>query len=490
MKAITKKRCAFFVFLSLLLCLFLPNFAFARGASGHADPVASVVFWVTLIFFFGLMGRYAAQVLDQPGVLGELLMGVLLGNICYFFGLPLAVVLREGGAIFSIMGDVLSGESVAAAVYTNLPTLPEAQQVTTVLKSAEGVNLIRVAYVVDSFSRYGVIFLLFMVGLETSIDEIKHTGKASLRVAVLGVIAPIVCGFVVSFLLLPEASIKTDLFLAATLCATSVGITARVLKELKKIRTREAKTIMGAAMIDDVLGLIILAMVSSVVLTGAVSLSALGHVLLQVVLFFTGVLLMGPWVLRQMVALFRFLAPWESKLVISFIFVMALAWLATAAELASIIGAFAAGLIIHDGFFDGHALEGKRDTQIRELVAPLESLLAPLFFMLIGIQVKLEAFLDWHVLLIATGLTVAAVVGKLLSGVGATKKDDRLLIGIGMLPRGEVGLVFASIGRTLGVLSDDLFSAIILMVIVTTFIAPPWLKSRYAKHPPAKAKHA
>ena len=103
---------------------------------------------------------------------------------------------------------------------------------------------------------------------------------------------------------------------------------------------------------------------------------------------------------------------------------------------------------------------------------------------------KLEAFLDWHVLLIATGLTVAAVVGKLLSGVGATKKDDRLLIGIGMLPRGEVGLVFASIGRTLGVLSDDLFSAIILMVIVTTFIAPPWLKSRYAKHPPAKAKHA
>ncbi|MCH9757317.1 MAG: cation:proton antiporter [Gammaproteobacteria bacterium] len=481
-----KRRLVFLVFLLLLGCLFVPKFAFASGTSGHSDPVASVVLWVTLIFFFGVMGRYAAQILNQPGVLGELLMGVLIGNLCYFFGLPLAVVLREGGAIFDIMGDVLLGSSVAKAVYTALP-VPEAKQVTAVLQSKEGMDLIRVAYVVDSFSRYGVIFLLFMVGLETSIDEIKHTGQESIRVALLGVLAPIICGFLVTLLLVPSASLKTDLFLAATLSATSVGITARVLKELKKLKTREAKTILGAAMIDDVLGLIILAMVSSVVLTGIVDLPTLGRVLIQVILFFTGVLLMGPWALRRMVGLFQFLEPWESKLVISFVFVMSLAWLATVVQLASIIGAFAAGLIIHDGFFDGHAFEGKRDTQIRELVAPLESLLAPLFFMLIGIQVKLEAFLDWHVLLISAGLTLAAVLGKLVSGVGGAKKDDRLLIGIGMLPRGEVGLVFASIGRTLGVLSDELFSAIILMVIITTFMAPPWLKRRYAKHHPVKS---
>ena len=486
----TMKRRLFFLFFFLLLgCVLLPKLAFAGGTNGHADPVASVVLWVTLIFFFGLMGRYVAQILNQPGVLGELLMGVFLGNLCYFFGLPLAVVLREGGAVFDIMGDVLSGSSVAKAVYTTIPTLPEAQQVTAVLKSSEGISLIRVAYVVDSFSRYGVIFLLFMVGLETSLDEIKHTGHESIRVAFLGVLAPIGLGFLATLLLIPNASLKTDLFLAATLAATSVGITARVLKEMKKLRTREAKTILGAAMIDDVLGLIILAMVSSVVLTGVVDVATLGRVLFQVILFFTGVLLMGPWALRRMVKLFCFLEPWESKLIISFVFVMALAWLATVAQLASIIGAFSAGLIIHDGFFDGHALEdGKSDTQIRELMAPFESILAPLFFMLIGIQVKLEAFLDWHVLLIASGLTIAAVLGKLVSGMGGAKKDDRLLIGIGMLPRGEVGLVFASIGRTLGVLSDELFSAIILMVIITTFMAPPWLKARYAKHPPVKPK--
>ena len=475
--------------LVLLVCVAIPSFAFTQvDATGHTDPVASVVLWVTLIFFFGLMGRYAAQLVHQPGVLGELLMGVLLGNVCYFFGLPLAIMLREGGAIFDIMGNVLSGVSIEDAVVTNLPTFPEAQQqVTAILKGSDGVNLIRVAYVVDSLSRYGVIFLLFMVGLETSIDEIKHTGRESMRVALLGVLVPIILGFLVTLLLMPNGSLKTDLFLAATLSATSVGITARVLKEMKKLRTREAKTILGAAMIDDVLGLIILAVVSSVVLTGVIEFGVLVRVIMQVVLFFAGVLLIGPWVLRRLVHVFRFLEPWESKLAISFVFVMALAWLATVVQLASIIGAFAAGLIIHDGFFDGHALEGKCDKQIRDLVAPLEALLAPLFFMLIGIQVKLELFWDWHVLVIAFGLTVAAVLGKLVCGFGAAKKDDRLLIGIGMLPRGEVGLVFASIGRTLGVLSDELFSAIILMVIVTTFMAPPWMKARYARQQKVKA---
>jgi len=476
-----------FVLLVLLACVAIPSFAFSDANNGHTDPVASVVLWVTLIFFFGLMGRYAAQLLHQPGVLGELLMGVLLGNLCFFFGLPLAILLREGGAIFDIMGDVLSGSSIAQAVYTQLPNLPETEQITAVLKGSNSINLIRVAYVVDSFSRYGVIFLLFMVGLETSIDEIKHTGKESIRVALLGVFVPILLGFLVTLLLIPQGSLKTDLFLAATLAATSVGITARVLKEMNQLRTREAKTILGAAMIDDVLGLIILAIVSSVVLTGVIEVGVLVRVVMQVILFFAGVLLIGPWVLRRLVYVFRFLEPWESKLAISFVFVMTLSWLATLVQLASIIGAFAAGLIIHDGFFDGHALEGKRDKQIRDLVAPLESLLAPLFFMLIGIQVKLESFLDWHVLMIALGLTVAAVLGKLVSGLGAAKKDDRLLIGIGMLPRGEVGLVFASLGRTLGVLSDELFSAIILMVIITTFMAPPWMKARYAKQQKVEA---
>jgi Kef-type K+ transport system membrane component KefB len=173
---------------------------------------------------------------------------------------------------------------------------------------------------------------------------------------------------------------------------------------------------------------------------------------------------------------------WEAKLFVSFIFVMALAWLASLVQLAAIIGAFAAGVILHDHYFKVTSPEDKeKNLSIHQLISPLESILAPMFFMVIGLQVKLETFFHAQVLLVASGLIIAAIIGKLVSGLGANKKSDRLIIGIGMLPRGEVGLVFASIGRTLGVISDDLFSAIVLMVIVTTFMAPPLLKARFAK---------
>ena len=461
--------------------LLFPAVCFAHGVQTHMDPVASVILWVTVIFFFGVIGRYIALKCHQPGVLGELLMGVLLGNICYFFDMQLAVVLREGSAIFAIMRDLLTGVPLSLAVDTLIPNPHYARQVMHALSGPEGVELIKVAYVVDILSRYGVIFLLFMVGLESSVTELRATGRASITVAVIGVVAPIILGLLVSFLLMPGAAFHVHLFVAATLSATSVGITARVLKEMKKLGTREAKTILGAAMIDDILGLVILAIVSSLVISGAVSFGMVSRIVGLAILFFAGSLWIGPWILKKAVLFFTFLEPWEAKLTISFIFVMSLSWLASLVELATIIGAFAAGVIIHDGYFSARKGPG-----IKELVAPLEALLAPLFFMLIGIQVKIESFFDPSVLCMGIGLILAAILGKLLSGLGAGPKSDRLLVGIGMLPRGEVGLVFASIGRTLGVISDQLFSAIILMVIVTTFIAPLWLKIHYAKTKPAQ----
>lgn len=448
----------------------------------HGDPIASVLLWVTLIFSFGMCGRFIAQRLNQPGVLGELLMGVLVGNLCYWFKLPEAIIFREGSIIFTIMSDVLSGMPLTKAVHASMPDANYALDVTHVLQSIRGTEIVKVAYALDIFSRYGVIFLLFMVGLESSVKEIRQTGRESFLVALIGVLAPMALGFIVTGWLIPDASFNTNLFVGATLTATSVGITARVLKEMKKMQTREAKTILGAAMIDDILGLMILAVVSSIVINGRVDSSVIFKVTLLTVLFFVAVLWLGPKLLRLTARLLYFLPLWEAKLITAFLFVMLLSWLATCVQLTSIIGAFAAGLIIHDGYFDKHEIRGEKRLLIHELVAPLELLLAPLFFMLIGIQVKLETFLDWHVLLIAAGLVIAAVLGKMVSGFGANQRDDRFLIGIGMLPRGEVGLVFASIGRALGVISDQLFSAIIIMVIITTFVAPPWLKLRFSRH--------
>ena len=468
-------------FRGFLACLF-PGMAFANTGTAHTDPVVTVIFWVTLIFFFGVLGRYFAKCLHQPKVLGELLMGVLVGNVCYFFSMPLAMILRQGPVIYTIMADILAGNPLANAVHANISNPFYAGQVITVLSGLQGIELIKTASVVDIFSRYGVIFLLFMVGLDSSMMELKRTGVASFRVAVIGVVAPILLGIGVSFFLMPEATFRANLFVAATLCATSVGITASVLKEMKKLNTREARTILGAAMIDDILGLVILAIVSSIVVNGLVSMGLVANIVALALVFFAGVLWAGPWVLQKSVRFFHFLEPWEEKLLVSFLFLMFLSWLATVVHLATIIGAFAAGVILHDGFFKSSDAPRQRVPSIKELVAPLESILAPLFFMLIGIQVKIEAFYDKQVLLMAGGLVVAAILGKLVSGLGAARRDDRLLIGIGMLPRGEVGLVFASIGETLGVISDQVFSAIILMVIVTTFIAPPWVKARFKRH--------
>lgn len=447
-----------------------------------ADPIALVLFWVTIIFSLGMFGRYMAQRFHQPGVLGELLMGVVLGNLCYHWAIPEMVILREGAVIFDIMGSLLDGASLPKALAHNVSDPISRATIESALHSSAGMDSIKVAYALDIFSRYGVIFLLFMVGLENSVEEIKKTGHASLRVAFLGVLAPLVLGFLAMHWLLPEASFNTHLFVGATLTATSVGITARVLKEAHQLHRIESKTILGAAMIDDILGLILLAVVSSLVVSGHLQALVLVKIVLMTILFFGVVLYFGPRWIRFSVRHLSFLPEWESKLVVAFVLTMLLSWLATWVQLASIIGAFLAGLVLHDAYFTpkSSSLSGKT-LMIKELIAPLELLLAPLFFMLIGIQVKLETFLNLEVLKIAFGLIVVAILGKLFSGLGASRGSDKLLVGVGMLPRGEVGLVFASLGRASGLISDALFSAIILMVILTTFIAPIWLKQRFTK---------
>lgn len=465
-------------FIVLTMC---PMFAFASGSGDHSDPVASVLLGVTTIFFFAVLGRYLAKRFNQPGVLGELLMGVLVGNLCYLCGNQLVVILREGSSIFNIMKEMLSGVSLTQAVSSMIQNPFYANQVTQALSGSEGTEYLKIAYIVDIFSRYGVIFLLFMVGLESSIEELKHTGRESVLVAIIGVAAPMLLGFAAACLLMPGSSFQADLFIAATLSATSIGITARVLKEMHKLRTREARTILGAAMLDDILGLIILAVVSSVVIGGVVDVMMVFRIIIYSMLFFICSLMLGPVILRKTIHFLRFLEPWETKLFVSFLFVMTLSWLASFVQLAAIIGAFAAGVILHDDYFKSEDKNPGQNRSIQNLVAPLEAILAPMFFMVIGIQVKLETFYSWNVIILSSGLIVAAIIGKLVSGLGANRKDDRLLIGIGMLPRGEVGLVFASIGRTLGVISDELFSSIVLMVLVTTFIAPPLLKARYAR---------
>ncbi len=448
----------------------------------HGDPIAPVILGVTGILFFAVLGRFGARKLGQPAVLGELVMGLILGNAGYLLGLELIQVLREGPAIFDMVGLDLAGESLEQAADTALGPVA-GPKVLDILQGPGGVAMLQVAQTVDVFSRYGVIFLLFLVGLETSLGELRRVGAESLRVAAVGVLLPFVLGFSAARLLMPELSLTVDLFIAATLGATSIGISARVLSDLNQRRSREAHVILGAAVIDDVLGLIMLAIVSGIVVSGALELTTVLKIIVLAGLFIVLAFLLGPYFLDYTIRLVRHLDIIEAKMFISFLFVMALAWLANLVGLATIVGAFAAGVILHDGYFRHWGDYREHRFSIKDLIAPLETILVPIFFVLMGIQVKLETFLDWHVVTMATGLLVAAIVGKVLCGVVAGKGANRLAIGIGMMPRGEVGLVFASIGKSLGVISDALFSAIILMVIVTTLATPPLLKLSLLRDP-------
>ncbi len=463
------------LFLLLVIAL-LPSVAAAfQFHVSHSDPIAPVILGVTGILFVALIGRFSARKLGFPSVLGELLMGILVGNIAYYFSFDLITVLREGPAIFETIQNLLQGEDLELACI-NAVGVEGTWHILDILRGPHGNELLQVAHAVDVFSRYGIIFLLFLVGLDTSIDEMRQVGPDSGRVAIIGILLPFLLGLLASTLLIEDVAFHTSLFLGATLSATSVGITAMVLQEMKMQQTETARIILGAAVFDDVLGLLMLAVVSGIVVTGSVDLINVAMIIVMATLFLLAAVYLGPFFIRFIVRLFRRLDLVEAKMFVSYLFVMVLAWLANLSGLATIIGAFTAGLILHDAYFESWNNDRKCPVCIKDLIMPLEVILVPIFFVLMGIQVKLETFLQPGVIMLAAGLVAAAILGKVVSGFGVFGSSNRWAIGVGMMPRGEVGLIFAAIGKSLGVMDDALFSAVVLMVIVTTLLSPPLFK--------------
>ena len=376
----------------------------------------------------------AAERIGQPAVLGELLAGVLLGG--------------------SALGIVPAGG-------------PEAE-------------------VIHVLAELGVLLLLFEIGLETDLREMFRVGPAALAVAVVGITLPFAFGFLYWRYVPHATSGSGDLttaaiFVGATLTATSVGITARVLSDLGRMRTVEARIIIGAAVIDDVLGLVILSVVSAVAAGASVSLLGISRTLAIAVGFLVVAVVIGRFLAPRLFDVIVRMRVRYVLVVASVAFALGLAALAGLVGSALIIGAFAAGLILSG--------TNQFDT-IEHEVRPVASIFTPIFFVSVGSSLNL-ALLNPSTpearatLLMAGAITVLAVIGKIAAGWAAPwTRFRRLVVGVGMVPRGEVGLIFADIGRRSGVLGDEAFGAILLMVMVTTFIAPPALKALFASDPP------
>ncbi len=450
----------------------------AGNEGGHADPFAPILLELAVVVLAAAVGRRAAGLAGQPAVLGELVIGVAIGNVGYWLGSPLCVLLMHFDDVAKIVAmswnSPLTVADAAAKVFSAAQLGPGTvgARVVAALSGPDGGQWAVMTLVIWFLSNLGVTLLLFMVGMESSVEELVGVGPRALLVAVIGIVAPFAAGFVTTSLLLPAASTAAHLFVGATLSATSVGITARVFQDLRRLQSPEARLILSAAVIDDVLGLIVLAVVAGVVATGGVQLGEVARIAVLSTAFMAAVIFLGDRIARRLASAFGRLEPTQTRLLFALTLAFLMGWLANSIGLAAIVGAFAAGLIVSDTHFPARSGAGQT---LHSVVAPLEQIFAPVFFLLMGMQVNLSTFARPGTLAMAAALTVAAVVGKVLCGLVAGK-IDRLSVGLGMVPRGEVGLIFASVGKGLGVIDDALFSAVVIMVMVTTMMTPIALK--------------
>ncbi len=407
----------------------------AEGGEGHGGPVLEILIQLIVILLAAKLGGDVFERFSQPAVLGELVIGMVIGNL-HLLGLSLF----DG--------------------YINNLTL-------------------------EILAEIGVIILLFQVGLESSVREMMKVGLASFMVAIFGVVVPFFLGWGVAYLFLPTESIFVHIFIGATLTATSVGITARVLKDIGKIKTREAKIILGAAVIDDILGLVILAVVAGIITavnSGGEGISSIAvlWIIAKAVLFMVGAIVIGSFVMPQY---FKFAIRLKVKgvfLSFSLLVCFLLAFLAGKIGLAPIVGAFAAGLILDEVHFKQFRERGEHS--IDELIEPIAIFLVPVFFVRMGMMVDLTTFAQVEILGFAAVLTLVAILGKQACSLAIfDKSTNRIAIGLGMIPRGEVGLIFAGIGAKLmldghPVITTATYSAVVIMVIITTLVTPPALK--------------
>ena len=400
------------------------------AAEGGVDIARFFLVLATMLVTAKAFG-WAAESVGQPAVLGELVAGVVLG------------------------GSVLGVVPVAGPA----------------------------AELLHVFAELGVLLLLFEIGLETDLKEMFRVGHASLAVATVGVALPFALGYAYWMLAPHPAASTADpattaIFIGATLTATSVGITARVLADLGRMATPEARIIIGAAVIDDVLGLVILSVVSGIAAGAAVTALGVARTFAVAVGFLVVAVMIGRFVMPRLFDIIVRMRVRNVLIVFAMAFALGLAGLASLAGSALIIGAFAAGIILSG--------TNQFDT-IEEEVKPVVSMAAPIFFVSVGASVDLGLLSpatpeSRATLIVAGALILIAIVGKLAAGWAAPWSPfRRLIVGVGMVPRGEVGLIFADIGRRSGLLPDSVFGAVLLMVMATTFVVPPALKALFSR---------
>jgi len=443
--------------LGLSVFLIVPLVALASGGAPVEEAAAEAPISLTFLFlailliaakFGGIIERYG-----QPSVVGELLAGIVL-SIAGYMGLHLIDSIRHNISM-------------------------------------------------EFFAELGAVLLLFQIGLESNIGQMKKVGARALMVAVIGVVAPFALGtFVVGPMIFPGLEQVTYLFIGAAMVATSVGITASVYQSVGVLKMKASQTVLGAAVIDDVLGLLVLAVVSAIASGGHVTPAFIMELTLKAVVFLGAAVALGDILAKTLSKMFSMVNTGTGmKLALALVFALVYAYLASLVGLAPIVGAFAAGLVLDQVHFNSfnlpeiaydlkklrgfdkaekekidHLIHKHQHAHVEELIKNIGMLIIPIFFVFTGLMVDAASLLNPAVYITGVILTVVAVVGKLVAGLAAEGSNlQKLFVGVSMVPRGEVGLIFAATGKALGAIPDSVFSTIILVIILSTLIPPTFI---------------
>ncbi len=424
----------------------------AETSEADIEPLvlAGVLLSLIVVYLAAKIGGELCARINLPTVLGELVGGVLVGVSALHL-----IVFPEGA------GE--SGSVLMQWIGTTSSLEPE-----SLLSVFRGES-----EVVSVLAELGVIILLFEIGLESDLKELIRVGPQAAIVAVIGVVVPFALGTVGLIALFNVATVPA-VFAGAALTATSIGITAKVLAELQKLSSKEGQVIIGAAVLDDVLGIIVLAVVASLAKTGEIEILNVVYLIVGAAVFLVGAIMVGRLLSPLFVGLVDQMQTRGQVIISSLVFAFVLSYIAATIQLEAILGAFAAGLIL---------AETSKRKELEEQIAPIADMLVPVFFVVVGARTDISVLnplepANREGLIIASFLVIVAIVGKVVTGFAIFGQPgiNRLAIGVGMIPRGEVGLVFAGVGSASGVLSEALEAAIIVMVIFTTFLAPPLLR--------------
>ena len=415
--------------------------------------ISSILAMLAVLIILAYIGSKLFEKFGMPGLIGEIIIGIIIANF--------------------VIGDW---------------SLLDVLDIDIELHN-ENYNII------ELFAELGVIFLLFSIGLKTRVCELLSVGRAAMLVAFMGVLIPFVAGF--ALIQVYDGNMHHALFMGAALVATSVGITAKVIKDMKLLDAKESKIIIGAAVIDDVLGMIVLAIVVAMTQSADMAVSNIVLITAEALIFVVVIIALCLWVVPKLYASIdrRTKARIEKtgngkigidKLILAIVVCLSMAWFADLIGLAAIIGAFLGGMLLADC---------TTEWKIEEKVEAITTFFISFFFLHVGMQVVIGDLMSLTVLALSAIVIVIACVTKYFGcylgaaiGDKALDRGSKKIIGVGMIPRGEVGIIVASIGYETGAMSSELYAVVVLMAVATTIIAPPLFARAFKKKYPPESE--